>query len=182
MMDMVDDLLRLAHVRAGGELAGVPETLDVAQVVQSTCAEFNEEAAGGEVRLEVDIGDVAGVQLVAVRRDLRDLVANLVGNAVKYTPANGTVRVTACRENSQVLLRVSDTGIGIPRDEQDRLFSEFFRASNAKRIAAHSSGLGLSIIKSIVEKLAGQVRFQSQEGQGTTFEVRLPVASEGDKT
>ena len=114
MMDMVDDLLRLAHVRAGGELAGVPELLDVGQVVQATCAEFNEEAAGQEVRLEVDVGDAGGVQLMAVRRDLRDLVANLVGNAVKYTPANGTVRVTACREDSQVLLRCERYGYRHP--------------------------------------------------------------------
>jgi signal transduction histidine kinase len=175
MMDMVDDLLRLAHVRAGGELAGTPETLDVAQVVQATCAEFNEEAAGKAVHFEIDATQAAGLAIRAVRRDFRDLIANLLGNAIKYTPANGYVRVRACREDGQILLQVSDTGIGIPLAEQDHLFNEFFRASNARRVAAHSSGLGMSIVKSIVEKLSGEIRFHSSEGEGTTFEVRLPM-------
>jgi signal transduction histidine kinase len=175
MMDMVDDLLRLAHVRAGGDLAGTPETLDVAQVVQATCAEFTEEAAGKAVRLETDAADAAGLTIRAVRRDLRDLIANLLGNAIKYTPANGHVRVRACPRDSQILLQVSDTGIGIPLAEQDHLFNEFFRASNAKRVAAHSSGLGLSIVRSIVEKLSGEINFRSSEGEGTTFEVFLPL-------
>lgn len=177
MMDMVDDLLRLAHVRAGGDLAGRAESLDVAEVVADTCAEFNQEAGDKGVQLHVDARDAAGATLVAVRRDLRDLVANLVGNAVKYTPTGGRVDVIAARHDSKVLLRVSDNGIGIPAGEQERLFTEFFRASNAKRVAAHSSGLGLSIIKSIVEKLTGQLRFESEEGRGTTFEVMLPVSN-----
>jgi signal transduction histidine kinase len=175
MMDMVDDLLRLAHVRAGGDLAGTPEALDVAQVVQATCAEFTEEAAGKAVRLETDVADAAGLAIRAVRRDLRDLIANLLGNAIKYTPANGHVWVRVCSRNSQILLQVSDTGIGIPLAEQDNLFNEFFRASNARRVAAHSSGLGLSIVRSIVEKLSGEINFRSSEGEGTTFEVLLPL-------
>lgn len=174
MMDMVDDLLRLAHVRAGGELAGTPDTLDVAEVVRSTCAEFTDEAAGKGVHVETDLAAGEGLRIRAVRRDLRDLVANLVGNAIKYTPTGGYVRVLAARRDGAVLLRVSDTGIGIPAAEQEHLFAEFYRASNARRITAHSSGLGLSIVKSIVEKLDGQVRFQSREGEGTTFEVELP--------
>ena len=88
------------------------------------------------------------------------------------------VRCDAMMDMVDDLLRVADTGIGIPRGEQDLLFSEFFRASNAKRVAAHSSGLGLSIVKSIVEKLSGQIRFESCEEQGTTFEVRIPVVAE----
>lgn len=177
MMDMVDDLLRLAHVRAGGTLSGKPETLDVAEVVSSTCAEFNDEAAAGGIQLVVDVSGASGATIIAVRRDLRDLVANLVGNAVKYTPVGGEVRVTAARLDDQAQLLVSDTGIGIPAAEQERLFTEFFRASNARRVAAHSSGLGLSIVKSIVEKLSGQLHFHSEEGHGTTFEVRLPLSS-----
>lgn len=176
MMDLIDDLLRLAHVRAGGDLAGTPELLDVAEVVQATCAEFTEEAAGKAVHLETNLSGAAGLTVRAVRRDLRDLVANLLGNAIKYTPTNGYVRLRACRQGDQVLLHVSDTGIGIPASEQEHLFNEFFRASNARRVTAHSSGLGLSIVRSIVEKLSGEIRFQSREGEGTTFEVLLPIA------
>lgn len=175
MMDMVDDLLRLAHVRAGGELVGRPEPFDLAQVIRATCAEFDEEAADKGVQLVVDVTDAAGIAVVAVRRDLRDLIANLVGNAIKYTATGGRVDVVACKQDSRALLRVADTGIGIPAGEQERVFTEFFRASNARRVTAHSSGLGLSIVKSIVEKLSGQLRFQSEEGRGTTFEVLLPA-------
>ncbi len=174
MMDMVDDLLRLAHVRAGGDLAGVPDSLDVAEVVRATCAEFTDEAAAKAVRLETDLAGAEDLKIRAVRRDLRDLVANLLGNAIKYTPTNGHVRVFASRRDGHVLLRVSDTGIGIPTAEQEHLFTEFYRASNARRATAHSSGLGLSIVKSLVEKLSGQIRFESSEGEGATFEVVLP--------
>jgi signal transduction histidine kinase len=176
MMDMIDDLLRLAHVRAGGALAGTPEFLDVAQMVEATCAEFTEEAAGKAVRLETNLTEASGLTVRAVRRDFRDLIANLLGNAIKYTPTNGYVRVRVNRRDGQVLLQVSDTGIGIPAGEQEHLFNEFFRASNARRVTAHSSGLGLSIVKSLVEKLSGEIRFQSREGEGTTFEVLLPMA------
>ncbi len=179
MMDMVDDLLRLAHVRAGGDLAGTPQLLDLAEVARATVSEFSEEAAAKGVRLETDLEGAAGVTLLAVRRDLRDLLANLIGNAVKYTPTNGYVRVTACQLDGRVVLTVADNGIGIPQSEQENLFQEFYRASNARRVTAHSSGLGLSIVRSIAEKLRGEIRLQSQEGRGTTFEVSLPVSGRG---
>jgi len=177
MMELVDDLLRLANIREGGDVSQETELLDFAEVVRATCEEFREQATEKSLDLRVCADGAAGAMIEAVPQDLRDLVGNLVSNAIKYTPARGMVRVEACVQDDRVLLRVADTGIGIPEAEQDKLFQEFFRASNAKKVAAHSSGLGLNICKSVVDRLGGNISFTSQEGKGTTFEVRLPITA-----
>ncbi len=80
------------------------------------------------------------------------------------------------RKQNNYVIRVSDTGIGIPQEDQKHLFEEFYRAGNAQKKALHSSGLGLSIVNAIVKRLGGEITFKSEEGEGTTFEVRIPIA------
>lgn len=106
--------------------------------------------------------------------ELNKMLSNLVGNAVKYTLSGGQVSLRAWRERDEVVLEVRDTGIGIPEEEQPRLFTEFFRASNAKRVVEQGTGLGLAIVQRIVNAHRGRIRFASKEGQGTTFWVSLP--------
>ena len=100
---------------------------------------------------------------------------NLVGNAVKFTPEGGRVAVTLLAGAGVRRLEVSDTGIGIPLQEQERLFSRFFRSSLAQEQAIPGSGLGLSIAHAIVEKHGGEMSVESEPGQGTAFRVRLPL-------
>jgi signal transduction histidine kinase len=101
---------------------------------------------------------------------------NLISNAIKFTPPGGTVRVVLSSEGDDVLLTVSDSGIGIAEDEQADLFSRFYRTNAAKKGAIAGTGLGLSIVKSIVAAHGGSVTFQSTLGAGTTFAVTLPRA------
>jgi signal transduction histidine kinase len=100
------------------------------------------------------------------------LVDNLISNAIKYTPEGGTVRVTLQRSGDAVHVEVSDTGVGIPPDELDKLFVRFFRASTSG--VAQGTGLGLSIVESIVEAHRGTIDVHSELGEGTTFLVDLP--------
>jgi signal transduction histidine kinase len=105
---------------------------------------------------------------------VRQLVDNLVSNAIKYTPSDGTVTVRLTDAAPDVLLEVKDTGIGISPTDQSRLFSRFFRTRDAETLAIQGIGLGLAITKSIAEAHGGSIQVESAVGAGTTFRVRLP--------
>jgi signal transduction histidine kinase len=105
---------------------------------------------------------------------LEQVVLNLIGNAIKFTPAGGRVTVSLQTTGDDLVLRVEDTGIGIPRSEVDDLFQRFFRASNAKEQQITGTGLGLAIVASIVAAHQGRVEVDSRERSGSTFSVVLP--------
>jgi signal transduction histidine kinase len=96
---------------------------------------------------------------------------------VKFTPQGGKVTVAAEVRDGEAVLSVSDTGIGIPAAEQEKLFQRFFRASNATDAAIPGTGLGLTIVRTIVANHGGEMGVHSEEGRGTTFTARLPIAA-----
>jgi len=104
----------------------------------------------------------------------KEILTNLIGNAIKYTPAEGNVTVTVRERPQDVLFKVEDTGVGIPKIVQDKIFSKFFRASNVVRQETSGTGLGLYVVKGLVDTLHGKVWFKSEEGTGTVFYVALP--------
>jgi signal transduction histidine kinase len=108
------------------------------------------------------------------RLSIEEMIANLLLNAVKYTPERGTVRVSASNEEDCVLLEIADTGIGIPEEELNRIFDEFYRATNARDVERDGTGLGLSIVRLIVQRHGGQIHVESKEGHGTRFTLKLP--------
>ncbi len=105
---------------------------------------------------------------------IRQMLDNLIGNAIKYTPKDGTIRISLRAEDRQLIFEISDTGPGIPLNEQFRIFEKFYRASNVLN-GPKGSGLGLAIVKSIVENHQGRVWVKSTLGNGSTFMVVLPV-------
>jgi signal transduction histidine kinase len=122
-------------------------------------------------------------EILAVRgteEGLCRIFDNLIGNAVKYTPAGGTVTVRGVERMGNVVITVADTGIGIPAEDLPKLWEEFYRASNARGSSIPGTGLGLSIVKRLVEAMGGTVGVRSEEGVGTTFKVTLPVLGPGD--
>jgi signal transduction histidine kinase len=104
------------------------------------------------------------------------IFSNLIGNAVKYTPADGELTVHLTQQTGNAVITISDTGIGIPAKDLPHLWDEFFRASNARRSQIIGTGLGLSIVKRLVDSYGGMISVQSVEGKGTTFTVSLPIA------
>lgn len=130
----------------------------------------------------------AGVELVLARGEspalegdparLAQLLDNLVSNAIKFSPAGGRVDVRTYVENGHVVLEVADKGIGIPVSEQRQVFQRFFRGSNAAERVIPGTGLGLSIAKMIVDTHGGSITFESDEGEGTTFRIELPLRTE----
>jgi signal transduction histidine kinase len=118
-------------------------------------------------------GDFANVSLD--EKILRHILINLLSNAIKYSPGGGEIRLQLSRSERDVTLRISDQGIGIPVEDQARIFEVFHRASNAEAFAG--TGLGLAIVKSNVEAHGGTIMFDSNQGQGTAFTVRLPLGT-----
>ena len=115
------------------------------------------------------------IVVVADPQRIEQLLANLISNAFKFTPSGGRVLVRARREGDRATLEVTDTGMGIPANEQQQLFERFFRTSTATANAIPGTGLGLAIAKAIAEKHHGSIAFESVEGAGTTFRVSLPA-------
>jgi PAS domain S-box-containing protein len=173
LLRLVNDLLLAAQVDAGGFPLEITD-VDLAAVVAASAQSAGPAADLADVRLVVEVSpDVTSVPGDAGR--LGQVCDNLVSNAIKFTPAGGTVTVRLRNEKDEVRLSVSDTGIGIPAGEVDQLFGRFFRASSAVATAVPGVGLGLAITRAIVAAHHGTVRVTSVEGGGTTFTVCLPV-------
>jgi len=174
MGELIGDMLVLAKAKSGGPMGQVA-VVDLRAEAAGVCERFREPAEQKGLALEVELSGEA----VPVRTDTMGLplvISNLVGNAVKYTQA-GRVRVTLVRGDPWAELAVTDTGIGIPAAEIPKLFGEFFRASNAKKQRIGGSGVGLALVKQMVERFGGGLSLQSEENVGSTFTVHLPVHS-----
>jgi len=115
------------------------------------------------------------VRVNADAAQLREAIDNLIGNAIKYTPDQGSVTVRLETNGDRAIFEVQDTGFGIPEDQQARLFQPFFRASNAKASTIEGTGLGLHLVKNIIERHGGRMRFRSILGEGSTFGFELPL-------
>jgi len=169
---IVEDLLLVAQIEAHRlELRLAP--CDLAEVASSAVAAAGPAAAEKGVDLVLSAEPGAPVRCDAQR--LAQVLDNLVSNALKFTEAGGTVTVSTDRANGWARLVVADSGVGIPADEQEQLFSRFFRASTATRRAIPGTGLGLVIARAIVEEHGGTVSLESREGEGTRVTVSLPA-------
>jgi signal transduction histidine kinase len=115
-------------------------------------------------------------------RRLRQVLSNLIGNAIKYTPAGGRITVTASCNHDEMLVSVQDTGIGIPMADQPHIFDKFYRVQRPEMAGIKGTGLGLAITRSIVEKLGGRIWVQSELNVGSTFSFALPTFKEDMET
>ncbi|HEX8990155.1 MAG TPA: ATP-binding protein [Anaerolineales bacterium] len=167
---LVNELLDLGRLEAGFDSRR--ESVQLESILSYSTGLF--EPLMKEKKLEV-VQDVEN-GLPALRANpirIRQMIDNLVGNAIKYTPPGGKVSIAVHSEGRQIILEVKDTGPGIPRDEQTHIFEKFYRASNVG--GTKGSGLGLAIVKSVVDSYHGRVWVESAENQGASFIVVLPV-------
>jgi signal transduction histidine kinase len=173
---LVDDLNMLALADAG-ELKLTRRAVAPQALLERTQRAFSAQAAKQQVALVVDVhGNIADIDVDADR--LTQVLANLVANALRYTPAGGVVTLSAQAEQSDVLLLVSDTGSGIAPEHVPHIFDRFYRADSSRNTQGGEAGLGLAIARSIVEGHGGTIRVDSTVGLGTTFTIRLPGVAE----
>ncbi|MGD1996857.1 MAG: ATP-binding protein [Anaerolineae bacterium] len=172
MGNLVEDLLNLGRIDAGVGLEKTPCHLG-ALVIDAVDGMRARASAKGLV-LRTEASEPAPV-IPGDATLLRQAVANLVDNAIKYTPAGGTVTVGLRTTDEEALIHVRDTGIGIAPEDQVRLFEKFFRVRRAEPGGAEGTGLGLAIVRSIVERHGGRVWVESALNQGSTFTIALPI-------
>jgi len=147
--------------------------IDLGVVVRRVCDAVSTTAAKDS--LELDVNLEPDLDLIADEKQIERALHNLVSNAMKFTPGGGHIDLSARTEGGEVVIDVRDTGIGIPAEQQDELFTRFFTARAAPRRGTLGAGLGLYIVKQIVDGHDGSVGAVSVHGRGSTFTMRLPA-------
>lgn len=171
---LILDLLRLARIESGADVFEV-QPVRVAEVVHACANQQAKVAETKGIRLTTH-PPASPVTVLADAEGLQTIVENLIENAILYTLEGGEVDVRWRAENSTALLEVQDTGVGIAREHQSRIFERFYRADRARSRELGGTGLGLSIVKHLVQEFGGSVEVASELGKGSTFTVRLPLA------
>lgn len=186
MVELVDALLNTSRLELGTFIIE-PKPIDTVSLVKSVLGELKSDITKKK-QVVTETVDESISRFPADEKLLRMVVQNLISNAVKYTPEGGTIAVEMsvgklghqidgkALDEDSLIFSVADSGIGIPAGQQDKIFSKLFRADNAKESETEGTGLGLYIIKSIVEQSGGAVWFESKEKQGTTFYVTFPLS------
>ena len=174
MVDLVNTLLDVSRIELGTFIVESKLT-DIAKLVKSVIDEQQPQIDEKKIKFSFSFEDnIPSVQ--ADPKLLRMVVQNLLSNAIKYTPDGGRVKVFLLLGNEKnIFLKISDTGYGIPKDQQDKIFTKLFRADNVVGKDTEGTGLGLYIAKSIIEQTGGRIWFESDENKGTTFSVVLPL-------
>jgi two-component system sensor histidine kinase SenX3 len=168
---IVADLLDLSRLESGSELQ---ELVRMDALVREESSRFEEAVIEAGLTMDVDAAPVPAVR--GSGRDLSLLVRNLLDNAIRYTRSEGTVIASVTAHNGSVVLRVTDTGSGIPSKDIPRVFERFYRVDRARSRETGGTGLGLAIVRHVAENHGGTVTVESELGSGSTFEVRLPSA------
>jgi len=177
MKKIISDILSLERIEAKVNET-VSEFDDLAALVRSVSSDYGQLASEKGLRLVVNLTD-AEVIIPMDSAQIREAIDNLLGNAVKYTGAGGTITVSLTSDERCARLTVSDTGAGIPPEQQERLFQPFYRAVTEATRKAEGTGLGLHLVKKIVERHHGEIIFRSEVGVGSTFGFSLPLTLNG---
>jgi len=173
MIILIRDLLDVAIIEEGKYLRKLIPA-DFRAILKSVLESYKEKIEEKKLKIELK----AEKELPKIKVDeekIKIVIDNLLGNAIKYSPAGSQIVISLSSNEKEMRFSVKDSGIGIPKSEQEKIFKKFFRASNAKEMATEGTGLGLFITKNIVEAHGGKIWFESEEGKGTTFYFALPV-------
>lgn len=172
---LVNDLRSLSEIESGN-ITLRREAFDLSKVVEDVCEMFQSQVLKKNLQFVNHIQ--SSLQVTTDRDRLMQILVNVVDNAVKYTPAGGTISFQVRREDERVALRIQDTGQGIPSRDLTRVTERFYRVDRARSREEGGTGLGLSIVKHLVQLLGSKLRIYSEVGKGTTIELDLPLAVE----
>jgi len=178
MIRLVNDLLDVARIDQK-RLVLRKESVDLCKIIEETISEMAPIAKSRNIEITSSwsknnpkiIGDTIRLKMV---------VENLLSNAIKYTTNRGKIDIKVVKKDNSLILSIKDNGVGIPEEQQDRVFDKFFRSDNVVKYQTEGTGLGLYISKSIIEQLGGKIWFQSVENLGSIFSFSLPTNKPGD--
>lgn len=174
MVDLVNSLLNVSRIELG-TFAVEPRPTNLVDIAKSLLNELASEIKEKKLTVKNNF-DKTLPKINVDPKLMRMVIQNLLSNAVKYTPEKGKVNVDITKQKSDILIKVADTGYGIPKHQQDKIFTKLFRADNIREKDTEGTGLGLYIVKSVVEQSNGKIWFESEENKGTTFFVTIPLS------
>lgn len=177
MIGLINDLLNVTRIEEGRYLYK-PIFVDFEDLVQSVIKPFKEEIKRKKIKFEFKKPSKKPPKVKVDKEKIALVIQNLIDNAIKYTLTGGKITVRLKYTKKQLEFSVQDTGIGISKDQQSRIFTKFFRGAKAIRMETEGSGLGLFIAKNIIEAHGGKIWFESEEGKGSTFSFSLPFKRE----
>ncbi len=176
MIKLVEDLLDLSRLEAG-EAYRDEKSLHLDELLSSLKQDWLTQVREKEQDFELILPEYELSTVFADPRALESVFNNLVSNAVKYTPQKGWIRVSAWQESSEIVVCVEDNGYGMEEEARKRIFERFYRVKDEKTRFISGTGLGLPIVKGILDDLGGSISVQSELGEGSLFQVRLPIES-----
>lgn len=171
LINLFNDLLRLTSVEKKKDL--VKEVIDIEPMIENLVDEISQSYNNKKIHFTFDF---KASQFLVDYNLFEQVMINLIDNAFKYSNENGNVSIMTKIEGGHNILEISDNGIGIPEDQQHRVFERFFRVDSSRSSIIEGTGLGLSIVKHIVQKHEGKIKVKSQYGKGTTFTITLPAS------
>ncbi|HPI38961.1 MAG TPA: ATP-binding protein [Ignavibacteriaceae bacterium] len=173
LLNMVNDLLDMSRLEMKTNVREIKE-LDVKEIIQDVINLFQFEIEKKKLKVDFIITEPV-MKLNADQTEIQRLVTNLVSNAIKYNREEGKIDVNLACSSNYLVIKVKDSGIGLKEQEKNKLFSEFFRAKNEHTKNIHGTGLGLSLVKKIVDSYSGKIEVESEYGKGTEFSVHIPL-------
>ena len=175
LLDLISDMLDMAKIEAG-KLELNLERVDLTGTIEDSVRLLSDRAASNGLELTVT-APATPISLTADRRAVKQVLLNLLTNAIKFTPAGGQVDVQVRVDDGRVIVSVRDTGIGIPAHELPRLGNPFEQVCGDPMLAKSGAGLGLALVRALVEKHGGQLRIDSEDGVGTMVSVDFPLTA-----
>ncbi len=183
MINLVNLLLQIARVEAG-RLKIIPVMIDFKNTTNGVVATLKTILANKEQTVEITTNPTPLPSIPMDQEVIWQVIQNLLSNASRYSPVKSVINVAVIKKDDHIEYSVKDSGIGIPEEYRPRIFEKFYRADNALKLVPEGSGLGLSLVKMLVERWGGKIWFESEEGKGTTFFFTIPFAGmkpkEGD--
>ncbi len=174
MIELVNALLDISRMESG-RLSVIPESTDLISLIRTVIENYHRRLEQKHLKLKTEFED--GIPEISIDKKLiREVISNFLSNAIKYTPDGKEIKISLSRQNESIKVIVEDQGFGIPRDQQSRIFSRFFRADNIVKDVPDGTGLGLYLAKEIIEKSGGKIGFESVENQGSNFWFELPLS------
>jgi len=177
MIDLINDLLDITRIEEG-RYVYKPTLTDLGPVVRSTIDSYQEEAERRKIKLEFKNMTKKMPRAMIDAEKIKLVMQNFLDNAIKYTSAGGKITALLKNTKNEIEFSVKDSGVGIPSDQQERVFVKFFRGANVVRMDTEGTGLGLFISRNIIEAHGGRVWFESEENKGSVFYFTLPIKEE----
>lgn len=177
MIVLVNDLLNVSRIDEG-RFIYKPEALQIEDIIKDISTTEETSLKKKKLKLKLDFPRKKLPPVFIDKEKIGIVMQNFIENSIKYTPLGGKIIISAEELKEDLLIKIKDNGVGIPIDQQDRIFTKFFRGENVIRLETEGSGLGLYTVKNIIESHKGKVWFQSEEGKGTTFFFTLPKVNQ----